>query len=127
MPPKVYGAIAALVLILHLIWILWVILGAFWTRRRRWLAWLHILSLFWAIIVEISPWPCPLTLAEQFFEANAGTMPYRGSFLVHYLDQLVYPNVSEGLLTWCAVAVCMVNLGIYYRRRHMLFGFRGPG
>ncbi|HLJ17517.1 MAG TPA: DUF2784 domain-containing protein [Bryobacteraceae bacterium] len=117
--PEVYGAIAALILAVHAIWILWVVFGALWTRTRRWLACVHILSLAWGVVAEAGPWPCPLTLAEQFFEDRAGRVRYHGSFLVYYLDKLVYPGVSATLLVWCAVGVCTVNVLVYWRRwRH---------
>ena len=105
-----------LVLALHLAWILWVIFGAFWTSGRRWLTAFHIGSLLWGIMVEIGPWPCPLTMAEDFFRRRAGLAPYRVSFLLHYINSLVYPNVSGRLLTVCGVAVCAANLAIYAGR-----------
>lgn len=104
---------AIVVLVVHLIWILWVIFGAFWTSGRRWLTVFHIASLLWGIAVEIGPWPCPLTLAEDFFQHRAGLASYRGSFLLHSVSSLVYPNVSVTLLTACGVVVCVANLGIY--------------
>jgi hypothetical protein len=113
---QLYDSAVVFVLAIHLAWILWIIFGAFWTRRHRWLTIFHIVSLVWGIVVEASPWPCPLTLAEQHFQRLAGTAPYRGSFLLHYLDSIVYPNVSVLLLTICGVAVCVVNLAIYGRR-----------
>ena len=88
-----YDTAVVFVLALHLAWILWVILGAFWTRGHRWLTAFHIASLVWGIIVETGPWNCPLTLAEQFFQRKAGMAPYRGSFLIHYLGGIVYPNL----------------------------------
>jgi hypothetical protein len=42
---------------------------------------------------------------------------------LHYLDVVVYPNIPPNLLTAGAVAVCILNLGIYVRRlrvRHSL-------
>ncbi|MGC1784785.1 MAG: DUF2784 domain-containing protein [Acidobacteriaceae bacterium] len=111
-----YDSAVVLVLAIHLAWILWVIFGAFWTRGHRWLTGFHIASLVWGIVVETGPWPCPLTIAEQHFQRLAGIAPYRGSFLLHYLDSIVYPNVSVLLLTICGVAVCAANLAIYSRR-----------
>jgi hypothetical protein len=104
---------AIAVLVLHLTWILWVIFGAFWTSGRRWLTTFHIASLLWGIAVEVGPWACPLTLAEDFFQRRAGLAPYRSSFLLHFVSSLVYPNVPAILLTVCGVAVCAANLGIY--------------
>ena len=105
--------LASVVLAVHLLWILWVIFGAFCTRGHIFLAVFHILSLAWGITVEVSPLPCPLTAAEQFFERMSGAETYRGAFLLHLLDRLVYPDVPEGLLVGVGVAVCVVNLGLY--------------
>ena len=106
-------ALAEAVLATHLGFILWVIFGALLTRARRWLAALHIASLVYGIVSELGPWPCPLTLAENNFEARAGVAPYQGPFLLHYLDAILYPNLSPTLLTACGVAVCVANLLIY--------------
>ena len=106
-------AIAILILLVHLTWIVLVIFGALWTRGRPAWSALHILALLWGIAVEAGPWPCPLTLAEQFFEMKAGLAGYKGSFLLHTLDAIVYPNIPEWVVTVIGVAVCVLNLGIY--------------
>jgi len=113
LPVHSYEILAGAVLALHLLFILWVILGALLTRRHRLLGWVHIVSLVYGIGIEVGPWPCPLTFAEQWLQGRAGITPYRESFLVHYLEALVYPDVPQGLLVWCAAAVCVFNLGIY--------------
>ena len=111
-----YRTGAAFVLAVHLIWILWIIAGALFTRGRPLLTCIHIAALCWGIAVEVGPWPCPLTLAEQFFETKAGIIPYQGGFLIHYLDSIVYPDLSDELLTILGVVVCAANLAIYIRR-----------
>lgn len=108
-----YDTVVVCVLALHLAWILWVIFGTLWTRGRPGLTAFHIASLVWGIVVETGPWACPLTMAEQFFQRQAGTTPYRGSFLLHYLGAIVYPDLSVELLTICGVIVCAANLGVY--------------
>ena len=108
---------AAVVLVVHLAWILFVIAGAFLTRWRPWLTALHLLSLTWGIIVELTPLPCPLTLAEWWFERKAGHAAYQGGFLVHYLSAAVYPDLPDWLLTMIGVGICVVNLLVYARRR----------
>jgi len=108
-----FSALADGVLVLHLLFILWVIFGAIVALHRPWLRWSHIVSLVWGILTELLPWPCPLTLLENRFEARAGITPYQGGFLLHYLDALVYPNVSATLLTIVGVVVCVGNLAVY--------------
>src|SRR5271154_6122770 len=63
---------AVLVLSAHLVWLLLVVFGAIWTRGRPAWSAVHILALLWGIVTEAGPWPCPLTLAGQYFEARAG-------------------------------------------------------
>jgi hypothetical protein len=109
-------ALAVVVLVLHLAWIFWAIVGAPWTRGRPGLTAFHVISLIWGIIVEVGPWPCPLTLAEQWLEASAGMHSWAGGFLVHYLDAMIYPNLPAGVITGFGVAVCSFNLAIYMRR-----------
>ena len=117
----VYDGLVVLVLSVHLLWILWVIFGALFTRGRAGMTAFHIASLVWGIVVETGPWPCPLTLSEQFFQLRAGLTPYRGSFLIHYLVRAVYPDVPVLLLTVCGVAVCGINLLVYLYRGYRLW------
>ena len=110
---EIFSALAEGVLVLHLLFILWVIFGAVVAFRRPLLRWIHIVCLIWGILTELLPWPCPLTVLENWLEGQAGVTPYQGGFLLHYLDALVYPNISAALLTIGGVVVCAFNLGIY--------------
>ncbi len=111
-----YSALAVAVLFLHALFILWVIFGALLTRSRPLLRWLHIVSLVWGVLVEVLPWPCPLTLLESWLEGKAGVEPEQGGFLLHYLDKLVYPDISSTLLMIAAVIICGLNLALYGRQ-----------
>jgi len=110
----VYRALATLALLLHVFFILWVVFGALVARSRPILAVLHIASLIWGVVTELFV-PCPLTLLENWLEQKAGIAPYQGSFLLHYLDKLVYPDLPASLLTAAAVIVCVLNLAFYAR------------
>ena len=109
-------AAAILVLALHLAFILWVIFGALFTRGRPLLRRIHIFSLIWGLLIEIFPWTCPLTFAENWLEQRVGIVPYQGGFLLHYLDALVYPDVPPLLLTLAATVVVAANIVVYWRR-----------
>ncbi|PYV53834.1 MAG: hypothetical protein DMG96_30300 [Acidobacteria bacterium] len=67
---------------LHALFVLWVVFGAFVTRSRPVVRWLHIGSLIWGILTELLPWPCPLTVLENWLEGKAGVEPYQGGFLL---------------------------------------------
>jgi hypothetical protein len=113
---NLYSALASVVLILPALFIVWVVFGAFFTRGRPMLRWLHIVSLVWGVLTEVLPWPCPLTLLENWLGSRAGVQPYEGGFLLHYLDKLVYPNIPAGILTAAGVVVCALNLALYARQ-----------
>jgi hypothetical protein len=108
--------LAFAVLALHLAFIAWVVFGALWTRRRPLLRWFHIAMLAWSVVVEVGPWPCPLTVAENWLDTRAGIAPYRGGFMLHYLDRIVYPNIPPNLLTLAALLVVATNATIYVQR-----------
>ena len=111
-----YSALAIFVLFLHALFILWVVFGALVTRSRPILQWLHIASLVWGILTELLPWPCPLTVLENWLEGKAGVGRYQGGFLLHYLDKLVYPDISATVLTIAGVIICALNLALYGRQ-----------
>ena len=119
---NVYTTLATTVLLLHLFWCGWVLLGWVVTRGRPALRWFHIGSLCYAIIIELVPWPpCPLTALENWLDARAGVAQAHSRFLVRLLDEIIYPNLPEWLVVAGAVTVCLAILGVYARRyRHQI-------
>lgn len=116
-------ALAEAVLVVHLFFILWVIGGVLLVRLHPELQWVHIASLVYSIFIELVPWlPCPLTVLEQGLVNRAGFAAYHGSFLLHYLDELVYPSVPPDLLVAMAVVFCAGTIVYYvfaWRRRKL--------
>jgi hypothetical protein len=108
--------LAGVVLVIHLLFILWVILGWLLTRRRPVWRWLHIACVLYGILIEVSGLSCPLTLLEAMLEERGGMVPDREPFMLHYLEAVVYPNIPLHVLVAGAVALCVGILGIYVRR-----------
>ena len=113
---KFYYVLACAVMAIHALFVLWVIFGAVFTRHNALLRWLHIGSLLWGVVVEVGPWPCPLTTVEKWLDVRALHHSYQDGFLLHYLDRFIYPNIPPEWLTRAAVVVVIANLGIYARR-----------
>jgi hypothetical protein len=111
-----YFVLTGSLLWLYALFILWVVFGALLTRSRPILRWLHIASLVWEVLTELLPWPCPLTVLENWLESKAGVEPYQGGFLLHYLDKLVYPDISATVLTVAGAIICALNLAFYGRQ-----------
>mgnify|MGYP001029513408 CR=1 FL=1 len=128
MPAAIFEALAAAAFLLHLAFIAWVALGGAFVQRHRTIARLHLASLAYALVIQIGPWPCPLTLAEQYFLHRAGRTPYEAGFLLHYLDRLVYPDVPQSWLIALTVAVCTGNLALHARawKRRAAANVRSP-
>jgi Protein of Unknown function (DUF2784) len=77
---SLYSSLAIFVLLLHALFILWVVFGALLTRSRPVLRWLHIASLVWGILTELLPWPCPLTDLENWSKAKLASSHTRVAF-----------------------------------------------
>ena len=60
----------------------------------------------------------PLAALEEWLEVRGNVQAYRGPFLLHYLDAVVYPDIPPNLLFAGAVAICILKLWIYARRLH---------
>lgn len=108
--------LADAVLSVHLLFIVWVICGWVFTRRRPWLRGIHIACVVYGIFIEVSNLTCPLTWLENRLEARGGIQPSRQPFILHLLEALVYPNVSLWMVVVCSVAVCAAILAIYWTR-----------
>lgn len=107
--------LADAVVLLHLAFVLFAIAGGLLVVRRRWIAWLHVPTLAWALLVEAMGWICPLTPLENRLRAAAGETGYRGDFVAHYLLPVLYPAQLTRELQWLLAAVLLgLNLGVYW-------------
>jgi hypothetical protein len=114
---------ADVVLLLHLSFILFALLGAALTAWWRWMPIVHLPAAAWGIFVEITGRICPLTYWENYLRIKAGQSGYAESFIEHYLLAIIYPaGLTPGIQLALAAAVVIVNVVIYGRllcSRHM--------
>jgi hypothetical protein len=102
------------VLLLHLAFIVFVMLGGFLVLRWRRLIVLHVPAIAWAAFVESSGTICPLTFVENRLRAAAGLSGYAGDFIEHYLLRVIYPyGLTHETQLLLALAVIVVNAAIY--------------
>ena len=112
----VYRLFADIVVIAHLGFVLFVVLGGLLVMRWRWVIWLHIPTAIWGILIEFAGWICPLTPLENYLQRQGGEMGYRGGFIEHYLVSVLYPDMlTRGLQIVLGLAALAVNLCIYWR------------
>ena len=111
-----YGLLADLVVVLHLVFVVFVALGGVLVWRAHWLAWLHLPAVVWGVGIEWSGAICPLTPFEVWLRQRAGQVGYRGDFVDHYLLPLLYPaGLTRELQIGLGVAVLLLNVLVYGR------------
>lgn len=102
------------VLIVHLAFILFALLGAAIAVRWRWIPVVHLPVAAWGFFVELTGRICPLTYLENHLRIKAGLSGYTESFVEHYLLAVIYPaGLTREVQSMLAAVVIVVNIVIY--------------
>jgi len=110
-----YHALADLVLVIHALFIIFVILGGLLVLHWRVIIWPHLPAVAWAVLLEVFGWLCPLTPLEQWLRRAAGTASYSGSFIEHYLVPFIYPAwLTRTAQLYIAAALIIINILVYW-------------
>ncbi len=121
-----YSLAADAILILHVLFVLFVVVGLLliyvgkllsWSWvRNPWFRIVHLLSIG---IVVLQSWfgvICPLTIWEMQLRSLAGDAVYSGSFITHWLNQLLYYQAPA----WAFVLVYTVFGGFVLLSWHLV-------
>ena len=109
-----YQFAADVVLVVHLIFIAFVVFGGVAVFKFPMAAWVHIPAAAWGVYVELSGRVCPLTTLEVELRLAGGGSAYTESFIEHYLEPVIYPaGLSREVQFWLGAAVVLINAGIY--------------
>ncbi|HVP86870.1 MAG TPA: DUF2784 domain-containing protein [Casimicrobiaceae bacterium] len=102
------------VLLVHLAFVVFVILGGALLLRWPKLAWIHLPAVMWAALVELNGWICPLTPLEVELRRASGDAGYAGDFLEHYIVALLYPEgLTRAMQIGFGAAVVAINVVVY--------------
>ena len=116
-----YHLLADLVVVAHVAFVAFVVVGGYLALRWRRLAWLHVPAALWGALIELTGWICPLTPLESALRRLAGEAGYRGGFIEHYILPVLYPvHYTVGLRLALAAVVVLLNgvaYALYFRRR----------
>src|SRR3972149_6482494 len=86
-----YRFLADAVVLIHFLWILFLISGAVWGMRNRAVKIIHLSGLAFAFIIEVFNFYCPLTYIEVWARARHDPASnYAGSFIIYYMENLIY-------------------------------------
>lgn len=110
-PSSAYHMAADAILLLHLLFVVFVVFGLLliltggalgWSWvRNPWFRLLHLLAI---VIVVIQSWLsviCPLTTIEMLLRSRAGEPTYAGSFITHWLGTILYYQAPPWVFVVC--------------------------
>jgi Protein of Unknown function (DUF2784) len=116
-----YRFLADLVVVLHLSFVLFVVLGGLFALRWPRAAWIHLPAAAWGTWVEFSQTICPLTPLENHLRRLGGEAGYSGGFIEHYIVPVLYPaGLNQSIQLGLGIFVLLLNVTVYavvWRRR----------
>ena len=105
----IYRLLADMVLIMHVLFIAFVIAGLIliligalrrWVWiRNRWFRLAHLLAIGFVVAESWFGGICPLTAWESRLRVAAGGVGYRESFVAHCLHELIFYEIAPGIFT----------------------------
>jgi len=109
-----YRALADIVVVVHVAFVAFVVLGGLLVLRHPRLAWLHAPAAVWGAMIEFAGWVCPLTPLENALRMRGGEAGYSGGFIEHYLLPILYPvGLTRGIQLVLGSLVLALNLAVY--------------
>jgi hypothetical protein len=112
---------ADLVLVVHLAFVLFVVLGGLLALRWRRVAWVHVPVALYGATIEFLGFVCPLTPLEVWLRRRGGEAGYEGGFIEHYIVAVLYPRgLTREIQLVLGTAVLVLNGIVYlvwWRRR----------
>ncbi len=119
----IYKIIADIIVIVHFIFILFMLSGIVLTiagffREKYFKHWLfrtlHLCGILFVAILAILGKYCPLTILENLaMMRHNPDLAYPGSFIVHYIEELVYPNVDPMIIIIPTVILAVFTLVMF--------------
>ena len=109
-----YEIVANLTLIIHFVFILFVIFGALLFFASVKIIFIHVPALIWGSYIELTNSICPLTYLENWFLYKANLTTYSEGFIQNYLVPIVYPmNLTKDLQIYLGIALIVINVVLY--------------
>jgi len=111
--------LADALVIVHLLFVAFVVAGGFLLARWPKLLWLHLPAAAWGAFIEFTGGMCPLTPLENHLRFLGGGRAYSGDFVERYLLPILYPeNLTlpvQQVLGGVVVGVNLVAYALAYR------------
>ncbi len=123
-----YLLLADIAVLVHTSWTLFLVIGAYWGVRLKWVRIVHLVGLAYAAITIPFDLPCPLTTLELYLRSRHGPhLAYPGHFIIHYASKILHIRLPFYFIEICTFLICIFNLWLYYGKgalplRQMLRG-----
>ncbi|MCW8814617.1 MAG: DUF2784 domain-containing protein [Chlorobium sp.] len=109
-----YKFAADVVVIIHLLFIIFALVGGLLLFLKRWIVWIHLPAVVWAALIEWKGWICPLTPLENYLRHKARLASYEEGFIEHYLFPVIYPaGLTPQIQYFLGVLVIAANFLVY--------------
>jgi hypothetical protein len=115
-----YQLAADIVVLIHFLWIAFVILGFpvfLWLNSARWRL-IHLAAVIWMVLMQITRSICPLTHLEAWLKSEGqGAEVYSGKFIIETLERLIYvDNVTLEKITYATgIYLTLIVLSFWFR------------
>jgi hypothetical protein len=114
----IFKVLADITVLLHFLWILFLTFGCFLGVRYRSAKIVHLAGLVFAVVMQVFGWYCPLTHLEVWFRLKHDpALTYGGSFIVHYLEKLVYLQLSRRSIFVLTIILIGFTVWFYKKKK----------
>ena len=106
-----YSMVADAILVTHVLFVVFVVLSLILIFVGKFLSWLWVRNPWFRVthllgigVVVLQAWfgvICPLTIWEMDLRSKAGETIYEGSFITHWLNQLLYYQAPSWVFVVC--------------------------
>ena len=118
-----YKVLADLIVVIHFAWILFMLVGFTLTLAGLWWReffdwWLfrtvHLCGILYVGLLAVLRQYCPLTMLENALRTTYNLeLRYPGSFIVHYIEKLVYPDVDLSIVLIPTVIIAIFTIVVF--------------
>lgn len=112
-----YELLADAIVAVHLIYLVFLIIGGFLAWRWLWMLWFHLAAVAWAVAIVVAQVQCPLTVWERGLRRLAEGQAYPGTFIGHYIEGPVYPAGYTKVAEYVLFGVVLVSYIVLVARR----------
>ena len=116
----IYQIAADIVIVIHVLWIAFVILGfpfALWLNNARWRL-IHLAAVIWMVLMQVSRTICPLTYLEAWLKSEGRAADvYSGKFLIETIERLIYVDsvTLEKIMYATSAYLALIVLSFWFR------------